>query len=386
MSFPNPQITKSVTSFINLSDRGTDSAPCFPSRFRKSGLVTSAVLSLLLISNPMALASATNQEGEEIPAAEAEATSYIAQMIKKTVADRALKSGHALRDAHPKAHGCVEAKFTVQNQLPQDYSFGLFAEPRAYDAIIRFSNGSSTPQDDHKGDGRGMAIKVLDVNGPKILADEANAKTQDFLMINHPVFFVRNAADYIGFQKAATSGELKLGLWVLQHIFHEGKIALDIKRKPVSNVLNQRYWSMVPSKIGPRQMKFSVIPCNDKPMTDVSDSPNRLRENLEGNLAKQDACFDFMIQLRTRTETQPIEDATIEWKESEAPFVSVARITIPQQKTIQGEACEALSFTPWHSTPDLRPIGGIQRVRKEVYSEISKLRHGLNGQERSEPK
>ena len=48
-------------------------------------------------------------------------------------------------------------------------------------------------------------------------------------------------------------------------------------------------------------------------------------------------------------------------------------------------ACENLSFTPWHTLLEHRPIGGIQRARKEIYQTISKVRHELNQQPRKEP-
>ena len=49
------------------------------------------------------------------------------------------------------------------------------------------------------------------------------------------------------------------------------------------------------------------------------------------------------------------------------------------------EVCEARSFTPWHSIAEHRPLGGISRVRKDVYLTVSKLRHELNAQPRIEP-
>jgi hypothetical protein len=49
--------------------------------------------------------------------------------------------------------------------------------------------------DDSKGGSHGMAIKLMDVEGPKALGD--NAQTQDFAMIDHPVFFIRTILDYI---------------------------------------------------------------------------------------------------------------------------------------------------------------------------------------------
>jgi hypothetical protein len=67
----------------------------------------------------------------------------------------------AVRDAHPKAHGCVVAEFRVEDDLPQYLAQGVFTPGRTYPAYIRFSNGDPDPnRDDAKGDARGMAIKL----------------------------------------------------------------------------------------------------------------------------------------------------------------------------------------------------------------------------------
>ncbi len=65
--------------------------------------------------------------------------------------------------------------------------------------------------------------------------------------------------------------------------------------------------------------------------------------------------------------------------------MTVASITIPAQAPVQGEFCETLSFNPWNGLKEHRPLGGISRVRKDVYQEISRLRHDLNNQRREEP-
>ena len=78
----------------------------------------------------------------------------------------------ALRDAHPKAHGCVRAEFQVEKDLPPQLAQGVFAPGRKYPALIRFSNGDADPmRPDAKPDARGMAIKLLTVPGYKILPD-----------------------------------------------------------------------------------------------------------------------------------------------------------------------------------------------------------------------
>ena len=71
-------------------------------------------------------------------------------------------AGSARRDAHPKAHGCVQAEFHIVDTLPPTLSKGMFVPGKTYQAWIRFSNGSGDPTHaDIKRDARGMAIKVL---------------------------------------------------------------------------------------------------------------------------------------------------------------------------------------------------------------------------------
>jgi hypothetical protein len=132
-------------------------------------------------------------------------------------------------------------------------------------------------------------------------------------------------------------------------------------------------------------MKFSAKPCEGGTFVETSDTKDRLSENMAAQLATGGACFDFMVQTRTVPASMPIEDPTVEWKEAKSPFVTVARIQIPAQTPEAPEVCEARSFTPWHSIPEHRPLGGISRVRKDVYQTISTLRHQLNGQARVEP-
>jgi hypothetical protein len=84
----------------------------------------------------------------------------------------------------------------------------------------------------------------------------------------------------------------------------------------------------------------------------------------------------------------PIEDPTIRWKERASPFRKVATIRIPSQDfttKARKDFAEGLSFTPWHSLPHHRPLGGINRVRGAVYEVISKLRHEKNDVPRREP-
>ena len=123
-----------------------------------------------------------------------------------------------------------------------------------------------------------------------------------------------------------------------------------------------------------------------EPIDDPTDG--YLRDAMRGQLASGGACFDFMVQFQTDPETMPIEDATVEWDESESPFRKVATIDIPQQQfesAAQMEFCENLAFNPWNTLAEHEPLGGLNRARKELYSELATFRHDRNGVAYSEP-
>lgn len=322
--------------------------------------------------------------GEHIPAEEAEVVELLVQMEAKRRSQQ--PRGSACRGAHAKAHGCVKAEFAVRDDIPAEFKVGIFKSARRFAAWIRFSNGSPLVKGDAEGDGRGMAIKLMGV-------EQSVSSTQDFLMINHPVFLVRNAADYLDFQQAVARGRPEKfffpGLNPFKFRLHEFGIARKLKRARVTNPLNVRYWSMTPYAFGNAAMKFSARPAGTPSPFDETRGADFLRENLAEHLTAQSADFDFLVQLRTNPATMPIEDPTIEWNERESGFVPVARITIPPQQFDTPEQrafCENLSFSPWHAIPEHRPLGGINRIRQPVYGTSSRIRHELNGQPLGEPR
>ncbi len=93
------------------------------------------------------------------------------------------------------------------------------------------------------------------------------------------------------------------------------------------------------------------------------------------------ACFVLQIQRQNPQKFMPIEDTSIEWKESDAPYETVARVKIPPQDfdtPALNLACDNQSFNPWFGLEAHRPIGGINRLRKAVYEAVSDYRHSRN--------
>jgi hypothetical protein len=315
------------------------------------------------------------QLGEEwVPPNEASAIAEIERMIRAQVEhDYPPGVRPARRDQHPKAHGCVRAQFTVSPDVPEKFRYGLFKEPCTYEAWVRFSSSSSQIRSDLAKDAHGMAIKLMGVEGPKILPEEVNETTQDFVL-------------------AFTGGKLLsffFGWNPRRWRLHELKNMLQATQKAVFNPLQIRYWSQTPYRLGPHAVKYSAIPhvavLDSKP---ASPGPDYLEEAMARQLRTQEAVFDFLVQAQTDPVKMPVEDATIVWDEKQASFVKVATLCIEPQRfdsPEQKDFSENLSFTPWHALPEHRPLGNTNRTRRLVYESISKLRHKKNVVPRKEP-
>lgn len=163
---------------------------------------------------------------EQIAPDEARITQAIIQDAIRVV-EQHRDNTRVLRDAHAKAHGCVKAEFKVRADLDPTLRRGVFAEAgKSWNAWVRFSNGNAYPQFDSKNDARGMAIKLLDVPGEKLLPGRGHDGEQDFVMFNQPVFFIRDIAEYRQNFAAQADGKKALAFfpnwnptsWELRHL------------------------------------------------------------------------------------------------------------------------------------------------------------------------
>lgn len=332
---------------------------------------------------------------EQIPDGEAAMTRDVIQTAVRIV-DQHRESTRYLRDAHAKAHGCVKAEVLVLPELAQELRRGVFSEPgKRWQATMRLSNGNAYPQFDSIRDARGMAIKLLDVQGKPLLGDRQGQHEQDFVMFSHPNFFVSDVAEYRQNVAAQADGKKVMAFfpgwdprtWQVRHLF----IALATLSSPPESPTRTTYFSVSPYKFGEANAKFRVMPDPDNcPAYTLpkqnQDLPNFLRNALTQQLStdRVPACFVLQIQRQDANRFMPIEDTSIEWREQDAPFETVARITLPPQDfdtPAQNLQCDNLSFNPWFGLEAHRPIGGINRLRKAVYEAVSDYRHARNAEQ-----
>lgn len=301
-----------------------------------------------------------------------------------TVGQMQTVDGHLRRAQHAKPTGCVTAEFRVADNVPPGLRHGIFANPaKTFAAIVRFSNSQNTFEKDSVGTARGMAIKLLDVAGTRAVPGDGDG-TQDFLMVDHPVFPFPNPTAYIETISRTQVPLIGKGL-ALAHLAlrerDELAILKDIRAKHVASPLEIRYWSGSPFWLGPASghdghaVKYSAIPrqvaaaaAHDE-LENVSD--DFLSQALIAGLRSQPAVFDFTVQLQKDAEKMPVEDVSIEWSEQLSEPLVVASVYIPPQQVDPSgrfaQDCERLSFNPWHALAEHRPLGGMNRLRKVVY-------------------
>jgi len=331
--------------------------------------------------------------GEKLYPDEEAITLQIADEVEKGIRAQ-YQPGGARRDVHAKATACLKAEFRVHKSIPKYLAKGIFIPDMVYQAYLRFSNGSGDPKQTADGhdDGRGLAIKLLGVPGYKLLETDRDAMTQDFVMINHPIFFTNDPHTYLTLIQKA-SGNLLTKLTIPFNLGLKGtNLFKELNSGKISNPLQIRYFSASAFQLGTgpdrQAVKWSVKPAS-KNVDPMPEKPghDHLTQAVKDTLRKGDVTLKFLIQPRSHTSLS-VEDSMNEWNEDLAPFYEVADIYIPTQEFDTPERKtlgETLAFNVWHSLPEHRPLGALNRMRKVVYERISRVRNRMNSVERSEP-
>jgi hypothetical protein len=320
----------------------------------------------------------------------------------------------AVRDAHAKGYGLARAEVEILAGLAPEYAQGVYALPGRHEALIRFSNGSAhAGADALLGNPVGMGLKLLGIEGQTLLEDEPDSHTFDYALINAPIFFCNTVEHYLFIQQLFLHFGAYVGKQGQHRFLHDwvtGKDTLApedwawdellaflsvLQRVHPVNLLLSTYWTMGAVRHGAYVAKVRVAPRKESAekvvqrLLDPASAPDVFRPALVAELNERPYEFELQVQLCADLEKMPVEDLTVEWPEPLSPFVTVAKVRLPQQD-ISGddnlEEMDATSITPWRCPEEHRPLGNLMRMRKEVYRQSSILRHALNHQIRQEPK
>ncbi|GGC63130.1 catalase family protein [Undibacterium terreum] len=317
-------------------------------------------------------------------------------------------SGHATRSVHAKSHGLLHGKLTVAEGLPPAYAQGIFSKPGNWPVVMRLSTIPGDMLDDNVSTPRGMAVKIVGVEGPR-LEDSEGDVTQDLALVNgSPSFATPGPKKFLGNLKLlapttdkapglkkALSAVLRGTEKVIEAVGGQSPLIIALGGHPETNILGESFFSQAPILFGPYMAKISIVPISSsltqltKAPVDLDGKPDGLREAVVDFFASNSAEWEVRAQLCTDLDKMPIEDASVPWPEDLSPYVTVARISAPPQAAWSAALSKAvdddMSFSPWHGIAAHRPIGSIMRVRKAAYQMSSRFRAERNGAAMKEP-
>jgi catalase len=316
-------------------------------------------------------------------------------ILEKTAKDY----GHAVRSVHAKAHGILQGKLTIKDGLSRELAQGLFAHAGTYTVFMRLSTNAGDILPDAVALPRGLAIKVVGVEGERL--PDAAGRSQDFIMVNGPVFQAKTAEKFLGSLKmlAKTTDKMEGAKTVLSSVLqtvNSGLEAVGVSSSTVQSLggapnvdpLGETYFSVTPFRYGDYIAKFRVKPVSPDlteltgRQIDASVNENAIRDTVQAQMQSISGEWEFQVQLCRDTEAQPVEDPTVEWMEEDAPFVTVATITAaPQDSWSDAQVQmvnEEMRFSIWTGLAAHQPLGNINRARKAPYEHSSKFREGFN--------
>lgn len=323
-------------------------------------------------------------------------------ILKRTAEDY----GHAVRAVHAKAHGLLVGELSVDRDLPPELAQGLFSRPTKHRALIRLSTNAGDILPDAISLPRGIAIKIFDAVGERLPGSEGTA--QDFIMVNAPVFQAKSADKFLGSLKllAKTTDRMEGTKKVLSSVLQGVRGALEtvgvesatvntLGGAPNVEPLGETYYSVTPFRYGDYIAKFSLKPIAPA-MTaltgkkiDIDGRDNAIREEVQAEMRGLEAEWEFRVQLCRDLGAQPVEDPTVEWDEAEAPFQRVGTLRAARQDSWSVDKVEQIDeqtrFSIWTGLAAHRPLGNINRARRDPYRHSADFRARVNGCPYHEP-
>ncbi|SDP02527.1 hypothetical protein [Afipia sp. GAS231] len=348
----------------------------------------------------------TESDADRDPAREKADIEAIVEKSLLMQANAAAKQQRSLcRGTHAKGV-CARAQFEVfdliigrEPALARRLAQGLFAKPDAYPAVVRFANADASVNSDFKPDVRSLSFSVglarEDTEGP-----DAKPSRQDFSMQNATTLPINDSPAFLATISVMTASNPVRALWSLPfrdklRVVRTLALAEIQARQAIKPYQQLRYWSTVPFRHGPTDVvKFSAIPLLDNPARPLQKgNPKGLQDELARHL-KEDgkmSGFDFAVQfLDVERMTYWgkhceadfwIENASVEWNAAEAPFHTVARLTLLPSSQLSPEEGEAVYFdVTGNATPDSTPVGSINRARWPAEVASRKARAHAGGQ------
>ena len=286
---------------------------------------------------------------------------------------------------------CVGGVFEVPDlstrfepDLAQRLAKGIFARPGTFPAVVRFANSDPNVNSDWQPDVRGLSFSIEFADARDGV--DRQRKRQDFSLQSAPTLPFNDVHAFAVFGRVLAARNEAVGFGSLpvedQTVYAQTKGAvMQQQRQPVRPYQQLRYWSNVPFRHGADAVvKYSATPLpgnQARPLTEGNQNAllDELTRHVNDDLLM--SAFDFGVQFLDsarmthegvrRDDTFWIENASVEWPEAQAPFHTVARLTLVRGSVVPGGVCETgYVDVNENSMADHAPVGEINRARRHA--------------------
>ena len=316
-------------------------------------------------------------------------------------------TGHPRRSVHAKSHGVLRGELVVLPATPPAYAQGMFARPGATPVILRLSTTPGDVLDDRVSTPRGLAVKVVGVDGERLPGSEGD-RTQNFVLGNSPAFNAKDAATFLAnIRKLAATIDRAPALkkvisavsrgaeQALEAVGGQSTVLTTYAGQAITHILGDTFYSQAALRHGDHVGKLCVAPISpnllalNEAKIDLAGRPDGLREEVRTFFAAETAVWEVRVQLCVDPDKMPIENASVQWDEDLSPYVAVARITVPPQDSWAANAVDeiddGMTFSPWRGLLAHQPLGSVMRSRRRAYESSAAFRREHSDHALAEP-
>ncbi len=376
-----------ITSLPDLGNSGYTAPPPLLQMLSWRARLVLGLLLALAAWIAYYVATGLMPHGEQARATEAEDTAALTRGILAIQQRFAADQHRALaRGTHAKGT-VIRGQFEVfdvfdavaDRALASRLAHGIFARPGVYPAVIRFANAASQIFPDPNKDVRACSFSIEVPAGSL----GSGGVRQDFSMNNARTFPINDPHAFavttsVVAAERSVKRFRKLRMKDKLCFIRTAVLAAPQTRRPRVPYQQDSYWSTVPFHHGPADVvKYGAFACAGNAAMPLGPGPNCLQDELVRHVTHdgQMSCFDFGLQLlepdrmrywgRRRSPTFWIENASVRWKESQAPFHIVGRLTLASTSVLPPDVAAAMWIdVSSNSAADSKPIGGINRARQ----------------------
>jgi hypothetical protein len=253
---------------------------------------------------------------------------------------------------------------------------------------------------------RGMALKVLDVQGAR-LPDSEESTSQDLVMVNGRTFnspsgkaFLRSlkmlamTTDRLEGTKEVVSKVFKGLESVIETVGGESATLNSLGGNPQTHILGDSFFTQLPLRHGDYIAKLAIVPASEnlRPLSgtrlETGADTDIIRHEVQRFFAGETAIWHLQAQLCTDLDDVPVEGVDA-WDEDKSPFITIAHIVAEPQPAWNEDRVQTvddgMKFSSWNGVVAHRPLGSIMRLRKLAYEKSAVFRSQRNATAVSEP-